>query len=538
MTQFWAFFKTEFKNKRKVAGAGKSFAWFFLRILRFVFLSALGVGVVVVVSDMLIKLCVANHIENEFLIFLLLLFILVQTAFATHEMVKNIKSPAQSKEMLSMPVDSAKVFFVQACVLYIQQIAFSILILVPVLTVWGLQNAMTPFYYGMIAPVILLLPVVPFFLGFLLSFPLARITTFFQQHFFAGIIVLAFLVAGGFYLYTGLLKFLLSVFESQSYQNVFTLEMIEQIQSFTSHLWLPVLFKNLLLGASVAKSLVVLLSCAGICTLTEGMIAQKFYFVFLRSGVLGEPKIKQKRTVIKHQNVFWLLMKKEFINVYRTPNYSFSFLTVALTTPIIVFFCNSILSEIGLLGVGESLYPALTLLILLIFMTLLNSFAATSVTREGKSFPITKSIPVSAKTQIYAKIVFYLMIEIPVVASSALVLHFAGYIALIDLAAIFVIACLVMYGGICFAVYDDIKNPQFHRLTDNVAVHNNPNISKNVLAGLVVAFVLGICSVFLVLTVDKLLYYGVIALLSALYMLFGQLRLNSKLEKNYQQIEN
>ena len=170
-------------------------------------------------------------------------------------------------------------------------------------------------------------------------------------------------------------------------------------------------------------------------------------------------------------------------------------------------------------------------------MTLLTSFAATTITREGKSFPITKNIPVSAQKQIYAKVVFYLMVEIPVVVFSTLALHLAGFITLLDLFAIFVMTCLVLYGSICFAIYDDVKHPQFHLLTNNVAVQNNANIIRNVYSGLTIAIILGVCSVFLVLMADKWLWFGAVSLLAFVYMMIAQLRLSNNLEKLYGQIE-
>lgn len=537
MSQFWTLFVTELKNRRKTANINRSFASLFWCIVKFVVLITVVVGILIFVFDMLIKLCIANNIEVEFLIFLFLIISFVQFIYVNHEIIKSLKSLSQSKEVLSMPIDSAKVFFVQVGVLYLQQIIVLTFTLVPILLLWGIRTQMTSFYYGMIVPVMLLLPIVPFFLAILISFPFSIISKWLQNRFLFNLILFGLLVAGGFYLYTEFLKFLLDVFQSQNYQTILTLDMINQIQIFASKLYPVVLLKNLLMGTNLPKSLLVFLNGTAIFFIIETLIAKKFYYKFLQSSIAQQPKISKKKIIVKKQNLFWVLIKKEIINVYRTPNYSFSFFTIALSTPIVVFYCNAILSKIGILDIGEKLYPAITLLIMLIFMALLTSFTATSVTREGKNFPITKFIPVSAKKQIYAKIVFYLMVELPVILFSTLTLFFSKYIVLVDLFAIFGIVAVVVFGEICFAIFADAKQPQFHLLTDNIVVQNNPNILKNVFAGLLIAFFLGICSVLLVFVVDKWIWYLAVGVMAILYMLLGLLRLEKKIEKTYQQIE-
>lgn len=252
---------------------------------------------------------------------------------------------------------------------------------------------------------------------------------------------------------------------------------------------------------------------------------------------MRDPKFAIKKTKLKKQNVFWLLMKKEFLTIYRTPNYAFSFLTIALTMPIIVFCANSILTEIGVLQVGARLYPALTLLIILIFMTLITSFAATSITREGRSFVLTKTIPVSAITQTKAKICLYMSITLCAILVSGLVLYFSNYIQLLDFFVISMIGTLVSYGGICNAVNVDTKHPQFNYLSDNLVLQNNSNIAKSVISNLIFAFIIGVASIVLVLLLPKLIWYAIIITCALIFALICRGLLFKNYNKKYYNIE-
>ena len=57
--------------------------------------------------------------------------------------------------------------------------------------------------------------------------------------------------------------------------------------------------------------------------------------------------------------------------------------------------------------VGAAIVPGLTLLVIIIFSSIIVSFASTSISREGNAFYHTKIVPVSYTTQILAKFVLY-----------------------------------------------------------------------------------------------------------------------------------
>ena len=103
----------------------------------------------------------------------------------------------------------------------------------------------------MIVPVMLILPILPFFLAILISFPFSFVSKWLQNRFLFNLIIFGLLIAGGFYLYTGFLKFLLDIFQSQNYQTILTLEMINQIQIFSSKLYPSCSFKKICLWEQI-----------------------------------------------------------------------------------------------------------------------------------------------------------------------------------------------------------------------------------------------------------------------------------------------
>lgn len=537
MKQFLTLFKLEFKNRRKIVNSNHLVTNKILQIFSFVLKTVLITLIGLVISRYIIRLFVANDIENEFLLFYILLFQGIQFINLLIALTKSLYSVNESKEILSMPIDYTKMFFAKAGYMFVQQFYFMLVLLVPVLIEWGVMTSQTYSFYLMILPCVLLIPIVPFFLATILSIPTVKIMNLLEKRFVITFIMFAVLIGVGFYFYIDLLKLLMTLLNAENYASIMTLEMVDNIQIFASSLYLELLFKNMLLFTNFLKSALVVITICFVCIGLTYVLVKAFYFGILRRSVMRDPKFAIKKTKLKKQNIFWLLMKKEFLTIYRTPNYAFSFLTIALTMPIIVFCANSILTEIGVLQVGARLYPALTLLIILIFMTLITSFAATSITREGRSFVLTKTMPVSAITQTKAKICLYMSITLCAILVSGLVLYFSNYIQLLDFFVISMIGTLVSYGGICNAVNVDTKHPQFNYLSDNLVLQNNSNIAKSVISNLIFAFIIGVASIVLVLLLPKLIWYAIIITCALIFALICRGLLFKNYNKKYYNIE-
>lgn len=537
MKQFLTLFKLEFKNRRKIVNSNHLVTNKILQIFSFVLKTVLITLIGLVISRYIIRLFVANDIENEFLLFYILLFQGIQFINLLIALTKSLYSVNESKEILSMPIDYTKMFFAKAGYMFVQQFYFMLVLLVPVLIEWGVMTSQTYSFYLMILPCVLLIPIVPFFLATILSIPTVKIMNLLEKRFVITFIMFAVLIGVGFYFYIDLLKLLMTLLNAENYASIMTLEMVDNIQIFASSLYLELLFKNMLLFTNFLKSALVVITISFVCIGLTYVLVKAFYFGILRRSVMRDPKFAIKKTKLKKQNIFWLLMKKEFLTIYRTPNYAFSFLTIALTMPIIVFCANSILTEIGVLQVGARLYPALTLLIILIFMTLITSFAATSITREGRSFVLTKTMPVSAIIQTKAKICLYMSITLCAILVSGLVLYFSNYIQLLDFFVISMIGTLVSYGGICNAVNVDTKHPQFNYLSDNLVLQNNSNIAKSVISNLIFAFIIGVASIVLVLLLPKLIWYAIIITCALIFALICRGLLFKNYNKKYYNIE-
>ena len=151
------------------------------------------------------------------------------------------------------------------------------------------------------------------------------------------------------------------------------------------------------------------------------------YVKVLLNNVETENTYMTKKIKIKQVSVAKALFNKEFLNIFRSVNYSFQYLAVILTTPLMVYFSNSIASQIGADKIGAGILPGISLLVLIMFLSMGVSFSATSITREGDKFFHTKIIPVKYRKQIAVKVVLYLIVAIPCIFLSCFVLYFFNF---------------------------------------------------------------------------------------------------------------
>lgn len=172
---------------------------------------------------------------------------------------------------------------------------------------------------------------------------------------------------------------------------------------------------------------------------------------------------------------------------------------MACAAPVMVFFCNRLAASMGTESVGASIMPGLTLMVIVIFVTIIVSFASTCISREGNCFYHTKIIPVSYTNQILVKFLLYSMTGTLSVALSCAVS--GGYytseagghlLTPLDVGAIFGIAEMLVLSLTCLSMIADIKSPTFNVSGDGELVAANKNVALALIVGIVTAIAYGL----------------------------------------------
>ncbi len=533
MGKFKALLKFEFMNNSpnyKVGGAFsrlKNLTMLFVGVAAFLLIYVYGVNA-------LLKVFISAGMQNEFLtIFSFLIMVLIVAVGVT--MATKVLFTKVDLSIIKLPVNGGEVFLAKLIYLFVKMLELCLILVLPTLIIFGIKTAQSTIYFLNLLPSILFLPIVPLLAAVLLSVPVMWVINIFKNKFIVLLLFYTLTLVAGFLLYIFALKFILKVLESGNFANVFDSSTIYSIRQFTSYLYLPMLFKNILIFYNFWKSLAINLALTLILCAIIYVFAKNAYYNLLISS--KNQKVFYKRTKVVPTRPEIALFKKDIKNIFRSTNYAFQYLTIVFTTPLLVYFSSEIVSSVGAHLLGTNVLPGIVVLILIMYLSIGTSFSATSITREGGNFFLTKIIPVSIKKQIFVKFLIYIIISVPAIFISCLALALAGFINYVAAVLIAISLSFVVVGNICHSIVMDIKRPQFASLENGEVSSNNKNISASISIGFIISFIMGIGGIIISLFVNLPSMYLVLFGFGVPYAIIESFRLFFRLEKRYNNIE-
>ena len=182
------------------------------------------------------------------------------------------------------------------------------------------------------------------------------------------------------------------------------------------------------------------------------------------------------------------LLKKELLIIFRTPDYAFSYLSVAIIMPLIIFFSVSLTSDMvtSLVGVNTSL--ELALIITVLFVSLTNTFCATGINRDREMFYSIKAMPVSGRKVTFIKVLSAMIIALLSNVANAIVLGATGYLDVGGAFLVLFVGVAIAFAQICFATRSNLNFPDFSENSGDKATNL---VSKIITFGLISTIVVG-----------------------------------------------
>jgi hypothetical protein len=197
------------------------------------------------------------------------------------------------------------------------------------------------------------------------------------------------------------------------------------------------------------------------------------------------------------------LMHKEFITVFREPKHMFSYFSIALAMPFMVYCCYTLFDTLLYNAFSIKFGFGLALMVILVFTILTNTFCATNVTRDGISALKAKIFPVKASKILSAKVRFCFIISSLSVIASAAVLYFFVGLKLNDVLLAMGIGIIFSLSQIMIATKMDLKHAVLTASAEEIAKSSNRTIAKVITVGLFFALLIGIVTLFISLFVGK-----------------------------------
>lgn len=410
--------------------------------------------------------------------------------------IKVLYYKGDNEILMRYPVSGAEVFISKTLFLFLSQFIVTTVVMAPFLVAYASVSGLGAAFYVKIPVPILLMVFINFFLSNILAIPIMHLTNRIRNKFILIIIGLAILVTAGFALYMLLFNSMVTYMNDTAF-SVFSDDMVAVIETVAKWLIPAKYFADVMVGKELYIAYPALIGMLGLSLIGMIFIIYFLYAKTLLNNVEVEGSAFKHVTKNRRRPIFVTLLRKEFLQVFRSVNYSFQYFVLACAMPVMIYFCNEITGRLGENQIGEQIALGMTMLVMLIFTTVITSFAATSTSREGDNFYHTKVAPVSIQKQLFAKFTMFFLVSVAANAVCAVVLYFTKQVNLTDAIWLFVMVELVAIAETLIAMRMDIAHPYFNLSGEGEVVNNNASTTLAVAMGFAVAVVIGIICMFL-----------------------------------------
>ena len=446
------------------------------------------------------------HLTIEFLTLATMGSMILAAVVSTGTIIKNLYMNGDNELLLRFPVSGQEILASKWVYCFLHNLVVNVAILLPFYITFGVvTKAPVGDYFSYIA-VILFSSLLPFFVANVIAVPVMKVMNLVKNQFLLILILTIAAVCGIFILYMSALGNIVD-YLMESNKNIFSADVVERYRAFASHAYPFNWYAYLINGKKYAgiSDVQMGLSFLYVFLLNAAFgvgaffVTTRAYYRTILYGIETEKTSFKKKVSNRKRSPFHAMIHKEFFLILRSFNYSFQYLAMACAAPFMVFYCNRLAASMGTKSIGASIMPGLTLMIIIIFVTIIVSFASTFISREGNCFYFTKIIPVSYTKQILTKFFLYSIVAIISVALCCAVP--GGYytsakggnmLTAVDVAAIFGICEMVVMSLTCLSMWADIKMPTFNVSGDGELVKANKNVALSMIVGMIVAIIYGL----------------------------------------------
>lgn len=421
------------------------------------------------------------------------MFVLVlMTVNSVTAVVRELFLADDIKIFSAMPVGAKTLFVAKVVSIYRSQLLFA---LVTVLTVNISVALVVPqgvWFYIMTVLLCLVLPLVSIAIGSLLALPFYVIRQFLQPRFALLFIAVTLLAAVAFWLYSIVLTAVKELLLGDDLRYFFNAQVMETIRVTVTWLYPANWMACFLLRHEMVRSSIGIVLVLAVCTAVSMLVIRSILTRALQARISGDENfIYARQDVAPCRSIFATLFKKEFVQIFRTPSYMFSYFSVALLMPLMVYFCMEVGASLLTKLIGINCNLELALFLTLLFSALTNVFCSTNISREGMMFYSVKAQPITPKQIFMTKILFCVLVSVASQLISAFVLGIASYVAWPTALFIFGIGSIFSFAQICFATRYDFNHAHFSTEDDGEIKESGNTVSTIIVLGMVMAFLIG-----------------------------------------------
>ena len=393
--------------------------------------------------------------------------------------------------LLSLPIKKTTIVFARLTKMYLFQLIYSLLFILPAYAIYiYFENPSIQFYIISII-MTLLLPIIPTIISSFLGFLVKRLSSIFKTKKLMQTIFTFIIFFGIYYLSLNTNTYLENIISNAN-----------SINAMISKVYYPIgAYINLINNFDI-YTLIKLLLINIIPLVLFIYLSSISYFKII--STYNEHSINKHHKKIKYNknNSFKSLVLKDIKRYFTSPIYIFNtYIGLILLLVATIAMCinfEGLLSTI-LTGINQeeilklsTLAPKVyySLLIILISMT---SITSSSISIEGKSFNITKSLPIDSYKILLSKIAFSNIIIMPIIFISNLIVIIYFKTNIFDTITIILLSIIMPTLSALIGLLFNLLFPKMNATSDTEVVKQSMSVTISILVGLLLSVILIAC---------------------------------------------
>ena len=384
--------------------------------------------------------------------------------------------------LLSMPISKKAILISRVSKLVIINILISLFILIPSLVVYISRVDVNTSFYIFNIITVLFISIIPTTLAALFGYIIAYFTSKSNFKNIAEILLSLLFIFGIYYtMYNG--QKLLTYFIHDK----------EEVLRIIKYLFYPVYLVTEIFIKESIKSLLLLV------LINTVFISIFIYIMSIRYtsiiSKLGENKTRSnfKMKSLKEEKPVKALLKKEIKRFFSSPIYvlntSFGVILMFGLSIITMFYDKTkILGALEITGANISSFQLLLALVLMV--TFMSNTTSVSISLEGKTFWIIKSLPIDIKKIFNTKILLNLLIIIPLSLISITIFRFTLGITNIEMLILFFFTILFSITTAFLGLLVNLRFPKMDAQNDTVVVKQSLSVMITLLIPLFINMLL------------------------------------------------
>lgn len=459
-------------------------------------------------------------VNAEFVAILLLATQCISFCFAIANIISTLYLSKDNELLMVLPVTFNQLFISKIMILYITEFLFNLLYIVPVFLTIGIIGKLAFTYFIMLLVIVPILPLVPIALASVVSIPIMFVLKFFKRHLLVSIISILAIVAGVFVLYMSIVTKLSGAMNIAEKQIETSIKLNAKLKEMGGNIFAYLQIAESMFNVKYIFWILIYMVFGGGLVCGCFLLIKPFYYKIATINTENNSVIKAKYKGFKKRKPFVELLINEIRQVFRSPSYIFQFFLFTIFMPLIVFTYDKLLLTIAVNQAGQDMIIGSHVLVLSIIALMSNAISSTAISKEGGTFYIAKTTPISFYTQVGAKITFNAIFTLGAVLITTIsTLIFTSINPLTVLITSFSVMIL-SFGHICHSFGMDLQNPVLDWYDNSEISSIGKNTTKCIIYALILSVLMCVIITFLgVAGIFIALLFSVLYAISSMYML-------------------